>query len=192
MAKRHAPLHIFRAGRDAGAHPGHFSAYPLRYGLRLGLVGIIMWEMLFTEWRSSHATAFQRHPASGLGPAGPLRHRHSGRVRTAPDRFSCPGRPALLADPSPGAPRGRGFPLYVSLFLRGAIPCFWTWRRWRRRACSPRGIGVRRYPGSPDRADYAWLHDSRPPLLRKAWDRARTRYAAPLQDFLTQEWRLAA
>ena len=48
-------------------------------------------------------------------------------------------------------------------------------------------LACARYPGSPDRADYAWLHDSRPPLLRKAWDRARTRYAAPLQDFLTQE-----
>lgn len=34
---------------------------------------------------------------------------------------------------------------------------------------------------NPDRVDYAWLHQTRLPLLRKAWDRGREVYA-PLLD----------
>ncbi len=38
-----------------------------------------------------------------------------------------------------------------------------------------------------DRVDYALLAKTRPALLRKAWERGREHYAAPLLDFLDQE-----
>ncbi|MBS6217222.1 MAG: 4-alpha-glucanotransferase [Clostridiales bacterium] len=42
------------------------------------------------------------------------------------------------------------------------------------------------YP-NPDRVDYPWLHMNRPALLRKAWERGRTRYAQELDRFLEEE-----
>ena len=44
-----------------------------------------------------------------------------------------------------------------------------------------------RYPGSPDRVDYAWLHATRPALLRKAWERGKNTYSKELETFLEQE-----
>ncbi len=44
-----------------------------------------------------------------------------------------------------------------------------------------------RYPGSPDRVDYPWLHETRPPLLRRAWERGREKYAGELREFLEEE-----
>ncbi|MGN8895496.1 4-alpha-glucanotransferase [Flavonifractor sp. HCP28S3_F3] len=40
---------------------------------------------------------------------------------------------------------------------------------------------------NPDRVDYAWLHQNREPLFRKAWDRGRERYAPLLDKFLADE-----
>lgn len=39
----------------------------------------------------------------------------------------------------------------------------------------------------PDRVDYPWLHQTRPPLLRKAWARGREKYAKDFSDFLARE-----
>jgi 4-alpha-glucanotransferase len=39
----------------------------------------------------------------------------------------------------------------------------------------------------PDRISYPWLHENRPSLLYRAWERGRERYAAPLAAFLEQE-----
>lgn len=44
-----------------------------------------------------------------------------------------------------------------------------------------------RYPGSPDRVDYPWLHETRPPLLRKAWARGRKIHREELAQFLAEE-----
>lgn len=44
-----------------------------------------------------------------------------------------------------------------------------------------------RYPGSPDRVDYVWLHATRPALLRKAWERGKNTYSKELEAFLEQE-----
>ena len=43
------------------------------------------------------------------------------------------------------------------------------------------------YPGSPDRVDYAWLHKTRPALLRAAWERGKTKCASELADFWKAE-----
>ena len=40
---------------------------------------------------------------------------------------------------------------------------------------------------NPDRVDYAWLHETRLPLLRKAFERGRAKYAAQLKEFEEQE-----
>ena len=40
---------------------------------------------------------------------------------------------------------------------------------------------------NPDRVDYAWLHQTRIPLLRRAWERGRERYAPLLEQFLANE-----
>ena len=40
---------------------------------------------------------------------------------------------------------------------------------------------------NPDRVDYAWLHQTRIPLLRRAWARGRERYADALDAFLNEE-----
>ena len=40
---------------------------------------------------------------------------------------------------------------------------------------------------NPDRIDYGWLHQSRMPLFRKAWERGRDRYAPLLDKFLADE-----
>ncbi len=39
----------------------------------------------------------------------------------------------------------------------------------------------------PDRVDYAWLHQTRIPLLRRAWERGRVCYAQPLAEFMVEE-----
>ena len=40
---------------------------------------------------------------------------------------------------------------------------------------------------NPDRVDYGWLHQTRIPLFRKAFDRGRERYAPLLDQFLADE-----
>ena len=40
---------------------------------------------------------------------------------------------------------------------------------------------------NPDRIDYGWLHQSRMPLFRNAWERGRDRYAPLLDKFLADE-----
>lgn len=35
--------------------------------------------------------------------------------------------------------------------------------------------------------DYAWLHQTRIPLLRRAWERGRVCYAQPLAEFMVEE-----
>ncbi len=52
---------------------------------------------------------------------------------------------------------------------------------------TPEDLESARYPGSPDRVDYPWLHQTRIPLLRRAWDRAQEPYATELDAFLEQE-----
>ena len=42
------------------------------------------------------------------------------------------------------------------------------------------------YP-NPDRVDYPWLYGTRFPLLRRAWERGKARYAGALADFLKAE-----
>ncbi|MBU5434955.1 4-alpha-glucanotransferase [Pseudoflavonifractor sp. MSJ-37] len=43
-----------------------------------------------------------------------------------------------------------------------------------------------RWP-DPDRVDYAWLHRTRPALLRKAWGRGKARFRTELEAFWEQE-----
>lgn len=43
-----------------------------------------------------------------------------------------------------------------------------------------------KYP-NPDRVDYAWLHETRPALLRKAWARGKEKYTPLLADFSQEE-----
>ena len=45
--------------------------------------------------------------------------------------------------------------------------------------------GARR--DTPDRVDYAWLHETRIPLLRKAFERGREAYKEQLEQFVKEE-----
>ena len=39
---------------------------------------------------------------------------------------------------------------------------------------------------NPDRVDYAWIHKTRPALLRKAWERDKKQYAKEVEAFLEE------
>ena len=51
---------------------------------------------------------------------------------------------------------------------------------------TPQELESARCP-DPDRIDYAWLHQTRTPLLRQTWERAREKYTEKVEEFLEEE-----